>query len=64
MKIVIIQLRFRCSPDQTERLFLLPALKTDLERAAYRADNGANDERNTVQHIAVNLAYAEPCPDQ
>jgi hypothetical protein len=35
-----------------------------LDQAAYGANNFVDDERNTVQHIAVNLAYAEPCPDQ
>jgi len=32
-----------------------------LDRIAY---NKANEQRNTVQPQAVNLAYAEPCPDQ
>src|ERR1700722_10058782 len=32
-----------------------------LERIAY---NRANERQNTVQLQAVNLAYAEPCPDQ
>jgi hypothetical protein len=32
-----------------------------LERIAY---NRANERQNTVQPQAVNLAYAEPCPDQ
>jgi hypothetical protein len=32
-----------------------------LDRIAY---NRANERQNTVQPQAVNLAYAEPCPDQ
>jgi hypothetical protein len=32
-----------------------------LERTAY---NRANERQNTVQPQAVNLAYAEPCPDE
>jgi len=41
--------------------FLLPIR---LDQTAYCANNFVDDGRNTVQHIAVNLAYAEPCPDQ
>src|SRR5580658_8114532 len=41
------------------------ALKnSDIERLDLIEDNKANERKNTVQPQAVNLAYAEPCPDE
>jgi hypothetical protein len=41
---------------------LLKILHIDL--GAIFAHNRPSDRRNTVQQLAVNLAYAEPCHDE